>query len=144
MSIDIMRGLAYLHNRQPKCVIHRDLKPTNLLLTQSGKVKIADFGISCFQANSQEIYKMTGETGTYRYMAPEVMCAQNHTQAVDYFALGVIGYEFMIGKVFNINNNIRDHIWVNQEKKLKNKLCQDKCKLKKMISLKDGVLNLPI
>jgi protein kinase A len=40
-------------------------------------------------------------------MAPEVMCAQNHTIAVDYFALGVIGYEFMLGRVNKIfvNNN---------------------------------------
>lgn len=38
-------------------------------------------------------------SGTPGYMAPEVMCAQNHTIAVDYFALGVMTYEFMMGKV---------------------------------------------
>jgi serine/threonine protein kinase len=56
---------------------------------------LTDFGIAKFyqKENSSET------SGTPGYMAPEVMCAQNHTLAVDYFALGVIGYEFMIGKV---------------------------------------------
>mgnify|MGYP001336991650 CR=1 FL=1 len=90
IGIDVVRGLAYLHNRTPKCVIHRDLKPTNLLLTQSGRVKIADFGISCFQADSKEIYKMTGETGTYRYMAPEVIKTERYGTAVDIYSFGMI------------------------------------------------------
>ncbi len=56
---------------------------------------MTDFGIAkiYLKENSSET------SGTPGYMAPEVMCAQNHTIAVDYFALGVIGYEFMMGKV---------------------------------------------
>jgi serine/threonine protein kinase len=56
---------------------------------------LTDFGIAKIyqKENSSET------SGTPGYMAPEVMCAQNHTIAVDYFALGVIGYEFMLGKV---------------------------------------------
>jgi serine/threonine protein kinase len=92
ISIDIMRGLAYMHNRTPKCLIHRDLKPTNILLTQSGRVKIADFGISCFQTDSKEIYKMTGETGTYRYMAPEVLKSERYGTPVDIYSFGMILY----------------------------------------------------
>lgn len=66
-----------------------------MVLDDQGYLRITDFGIAkAFQRdNSSET------SGTPGYMAPEVMCAQNHTIAVDYFALGVFGYEFMIGKV---------------------------------------------
>ena len=56
-----------------------------------GYVALTDFGVAKLyqKENSSET------SGTPGYMAPEVMCAQNHTIAVDYFALGVIGYEFI-------------------------------------------------
>jgi len=75
--------------------LHRDIKPENLVLDERGYVRITDFGIAkVFQKdNSSET------SGTPGYMSPEVMCAQNHTIAVDYFAVGVIAYEFMNGKV---------------------------------------------
>jgi len=58
-------------------------------------VRITDFGIAKIyqKENSSET------SGTPGYMAPEVMCAQNHTIAVDYFALGVLCFEFMFGFV---------------------------------------------
>ena len=90
ISLDIMRGLAYLHNRKPKCVIHRDLKPPNILLTPSGKAKIADFGLSSFKQNSGESYKMTGETGSYRYMAPEVIKSEPYGTPVDIYSFSMI------------------------------------------------------
>lgn len=92
MSQDIVKGLAYLHNRKPNCVIHRDLKPGNLLLTNSGRIKIADFGLSCFQPKSTDNYEMTGMTGSYRYMAPEVMLNKEYNSSVDIYSFGVILY----------------------------------------------------
>lgn len=56
-------------------------------------------------------------SGTPGYMAPEIMCRQNHSYAVDYFALGVMGYEFMIGKrpyVGKTRKDIRDVIFAKQ------------------------------
>ncbi len=87
----IILSLEYIHSNN---IIHRDLKPENLVLDSKGYVKLTDFGIAKFyvKENKRET------SGTPGYMAPEVMCAQNHTIAVDYFALGVIGYEFMNGK----------------------------------------------
>ena len=46
IAIDILRGLGYLHNRKPASIIHRDIKPTNILMTVSGMAKITDFGLS--------------------------------------------------------------------------------------------------
>ncbi len=86
----IILGLEYCHNN---FIIHRDIKPENLVLDDKGYVKITDFGIAKIQVanNSKET------SGTPGYMAPEVMCCQNHTVIVDYFAVGVMGYEFMKG-----------------------------------------------
>jgi serine/threonine protein kinase len=93
---DISKGLAYLHNRKPQCIIHRDLKPSNILLTISYKAKIADFGISSLQAKCSEDYKMTGETGTYRYMAPEVMKHMSYSTKVDIWSFGMIVYHLFV------------------------------------------------
>lgn len=105
ISLDIARGLAYLHNRKPKCLIHRDLKPSNILLTTSGKAKIADFGISCFQRTSNELYEMTGETGSYRYMAPEVIKHEKYNSKVDIFSFSLILYTLCEEIPFLINDN---------------------------------------
>lgn len=51
ICVDVLRGLEYLHCRKPKSLIHRDIKPQNIVLTQSGHAKIADFGLSLFIDN---------------------------------------------------------------------------------------------
>lgn len=65
IALDIANGMAYLHSRN---VIHRDLKPSNILLTRDHRAKISDFGMSVANFGQE----LTAETGTYRYMAPEV------------------------------------------------------------------------
>ncbi len=76
-------------------MLHRDIKPENLVLDERGYVRITDFGIA--KVSQKENSSET--SGTPGYMSPEVMCAQNHTIAVDYFALGVMAFEFMNGRV---------------------------------------------
>jgi serine/threonine protein kinase len=105
--IDICTGLAYLHNRKPRCIIHRDLKPNNILLNLSGRAKIADFGLSKFQQNHSDSFVMTGETGTYRYMAPEVIMHKNYNSSVDIWSFGMIMY-FMFFTVPFIDMNTFD------------------------------------
>jgi serine/threonine protein kinase len=85
-------GLEYLHGRG---IIHRDIRPDNLLLDQRGYLKITDFGHARFwtSENSQDT------SGSPGYMAPEVMMRQNHGVSCDYYSIGCIGYEFMMGKV---------------------------------------------
>ena len=63
-------------------------------MDENGYVRITDFGIAKFKSNNNS--KET--SGTPGYMAPEVMKGQNHSFTVDYFAIGIMGYEFMLGK----------------------------------------------
>ncbi len=85
-------ALDYVHG---KSILHRDIKPENLVFDDQGYLHVTDFGIARIwnPDNSKET------SGTPGYMAPEVMCRQNHGVAVDYFAMGVIAYECMMGKV---------------------------------------------
>ena len=103
-------ALEYLHTNN---VIHRDIKPENLVLDEKGYLRLTDFGIARVlqQENGHET------SGTPGYMAPEVICRQNHTIAADYFALGVIMYEFMLGRRPYTGKNrkeIRDAILARQ------------------------------
>ncbi|XRB10535.1 protein kinase [Pseudoscourfieldia marina] len=101
--LDVVRALAYLHNLRPNPIIHRDLKPANLMLTRAGTVKVADFGLSkAFRIaggsspqrnTSLKAYKMTGETGSYRYMAPEVFSHLPYNVPVDVYALAMICFQ---------------------------------------------------
>ncbi|KAF9453119.1 other/AUR protein kinase [Macrolepiota fuliginosa MF-IS2] len=83
-------ALSYLHSKH---VIHRDIKPENLLLGINGELKIGDFGWSVHAPGNR---RMT-LCGTLDYLPPEMVEGKEHTEKVDYWALGVLTYEFMIG-----------------------------------------------
>ena len=87
----LVAGLEYCHEKQ---IIHRDIKPENLVIDMEGYVRITDFGIARIwrPENAQDT------SGTPGYMAPEVMCKNNHGIAADYFAVGVIAWECMFGR----------------------------------------------
>ncbi len=85
-------------------------------------MRITDLGIA--RVWNPENAKDT--SGTPGYMAPEVMCRQNHGVAVDYFAVGVIGYECMFGKV--IQSNISAHTLGKIVKRSETTFYQSKCK----------------
>ena len=87
---NIILGLEYIHKNK---IIHRDIKPENLVLDQNGYVAITDFGI----AKKVEKSSLPDASGTPGYMAPEVLFSQIHTFAVDFYAVGVIAFEFMKG-----------------------------------------------
>nr|GMD85553.1 serine/threonine-protein kinase STY8 [Ipomoea batatas] len=99
-AMDIARGMAYLHT-EPNVIIHRDLKPRNVLLVSSSAehLKVGDFGLSKLirVQNSHDVYKMTGETGSYRYMAPEVFKHKKYDKKVDVFSFAMILYEMLEG-----------------------------------------------
>ncbi len=93
---DVARGISYLHNRKPIGIIHRDIKPSNILLSRSFKAKIADFGISSIKSKPDEKYQHTGETGTYRYMAPEVLRSELYSCKVDIWSFGLLVYALFV------------------------------------------------
>lgn len=92
--LQVLEGLKYLHNR---FIIHRDLKVSNLLLTDEGCIKIADFGLARLFSNSELI--MTPNVVTLWYRAPELLLGSKmHTTAVDMWAAGCILGELLLHK----------------------------------------------
>ena len=88
-AIDIARGMQYLHSQG---VLHRDLKSENLLLGGDMCVKVADFGISCLES---QCGSAKGFTGTYRWMAPEMIKEKAHTKKVDVYSFGIVLWELL-------------------------------------------------
>ncbi|CAD8145154.1 unnamed protein product [Paramecium octaurelia] len=106
----IIIALEYLHSQG---IIHRDLKPENLVFDSEGYLRLTDLGIARIWRPDNS----ADTSGTPGYMAPEVLCRQNHGIAVDYFALGVIVYECMLGRrpyVGRSRQEIRDSVLAKQ------------------------------
>jgi len=96
-------AVEYIHNYG---IIHRDLKPDNLLITAIGHIKLADFGLSkiglmnlttnIYEQNAHE-FEDTQVFGTPDYIAPEVILRKGYAKPVDWWSMGIILYEFLIG-----------------------------------------------
>lgn len=89
---DVAAGLAYAHGRR---VLHRDVKPENILIFEDGRAALGDFGASRFAANAS---RTVTEAGTLGYMAPEQAYGRARL-ASDVFSLGLIAYEMLTGKL---------------------------------------------
>ena len=97
-------GVAWLHGNSPP-LIHRDLKTSNLLADENGKVKVCDFGLSEFKSSADGA--TSGRPiGTPLYMAPEVMTGGSITEAVDVYSMGLLIWEMITRKpVFSNHSN---------------------------------------
>lgn len=100
----IASALGHLHSGaiEGATIVHRDLKPDNIAFTQSGVVKIIDFGLcTCVNARdaSTDTYRMTGNTGSKRYMAPEVALKRPYNETADVYSFGIILWQMARDKV---------------------------------------------
>ncbi len=86
-------GLEFAHNRPGGAVIHADISPSNILLTTSGEVRVADFGIARREGGGGGVVE-----GKWAYMAPEQARGEALTPRSDVFALGVVLYELLCGE----------------------------------------------
>jgi serine/threonine-protein kinase len=98
-AVDILcqacRGLDYAHRNG---VVHRDVKPGNLLVNGDGVVKLADFGIAK-AAEQSDITKVGSVLGTAAYLSPEQARGEPAGPASDLYALGVVSYQLMAGRL---------------------------------------------
>lgn len=89
-AANVVLALEHMHS---KGIVYRDLKPENLLIDKDGYLKVADFGFSKRVAT-----RTFTLCGTPDYQAPEIITRKGHDNAVDYWALGVVVYEMLVGK----------------------------------------------
>lgn len=100
---EICAGLYYAHNKtndqgEPLNIIHRDISPANILISNSGEVKIVDFGVA--KAASRTQHTMVGVVkGKYQYMSPEQITGKTIDHRSDIFAAGIVLYESLAGQM---------------------------------------------
>ena len=96
VAVQLLRALSYAHRRG---VIHRDVKPSNILVTAGGIVKVADFGIArIVEEDGVEVGKPGEIVGSARYMSPEQLMGMEATQRSDVYSVGVLLYHCLTGR----------------------------------------------
>ncbi|EXB74866.1 Putative serine/threonine-protein kinase/receptor [Morus notabilis] len=91
-ALEIAQAMQYLHAQRPK-VLHRDLKPSNIFLDDALHVRVADFGHARFLSEEEMAL-----SGTYVYMAPEVIKCEPYNEKCDVYSFGIILNELMTGE----------------------------------------------
>ena len=91
LGIDICKALELCHKKN---IIHRDIKPQNIFVSENGDFKLGDFGIA---RTMEKTMGGMSKKGTYKYMAPEVFRGENYDSTVDLYSLGIVLYALLNG-----------------------------------------------
>ena len=90
-AITVAIGLGHLHSKK---IIYRDLKPENILMDEDGYVCLTDFGLAKILETNEQAFSFCG---TPEYLAPEILEEKGHAFPVDWWALGILTYEMIVG-----------------------------------------------
>lgn len=99
-SAQLAIAIGYLHS---KGIAHRDLKLENILVDQDGYIKIIDYGLAKMLKEEGDV--SNSFCGTPEYLAPEMIKGEGHDKSVDWWALGILIYEMLIGVTPFFNRN---------------------------------------
>ncbi|KAK6161652.1 hypothetical protein DH2020_005033 [Rehmannia glutinosa] len=99
IALDVARGVEYLHSLAQQSFIHRDLKPTNILLSDDMRAKVADFGLVKNAPDGKYSVETQRLAGTFGYLAPNMLVTTGRvTTKVDVYAFGVVLMEIITGR----------------------------------------------
>ena len=109
---ELVLGLEFLHKNN---MVYRDLKPENILLDGKGHVKLTDFGLSKILEGEED--KAFTLCGTPQYLAPEVLMRQGYDKMVDWWSLGCVMYEMLVGRLpFAIKRGVKLSLKIYERK----------------------------
>ncbi|XP_022763047.1 probable serine/threonine-protein kinase PBL26 [Durio zibethinus] len=98
VAVGIAEGLNYLHNEHSRPVIHRDVKSSNILLSDGFEPKLSDFGLAVWGPTDSSFLTQPDVVGTFGYLAPEYFMYGKLSQKIDVYAFGVVLLELLSGK----------------------------------------------
>ncbi|EOX97665.1 hypothetical protein QUC31_015577 [Theobroma cacao] len=98
VAVGIAEGLNYLHNEHPRPVIHRDVKSSNILLSDGFEPKLSDFGLAIWGPTDSSFLTQADVVGTFGYLAPEYFMYGKLSDKIDVYAFGVVLLELLSGK----------------------------------------------
>ena len=91
--VEIILAIEFLHDKK---MLYRDLKPENIMIDANGHIKLTDFGLSKMVKKKKE--KVFTICGTPQYLAPEILSDDGYDKTVDWWSLGCVMYEMLVGK----------------------------------------------